>query len=37
MLRAAVLALPHRMRKTPFEDGILDKDQIEKLVNSLTM
>jgi len=25
------------MRKTPFEDGILDKDQIEKLVNSLTM
>ena len=37
MLRAAVLALPHRMRKTPFEDGILDKDQIEKLVNTLTM
>lgn len=37
MLRATVLALPHRMRKTPFEDGILDKDQIEKLVNSLTM
>lgn len=37
MLRAAVLALPHRMRKTPFEDGILDKEQIEKLVNSLTM
>lgn len=37
MLRAAVSALPHRMRKTPFEDGILDKDQIEKLVNSLTM
>ena len=37
ILRAAVLALPHRMRKTPFEDGILDKDQIEKLVNSLTM
>lgn len=37
MLRAAVLALPHRMRKTPFEDGILGKDQIEKLVNSLTM
>lgn len=37
MLRAAVLALPHRMRKTPFEDGILDKDQIEKLINSLTM
>ena len=37
MLRAAVLALPHRMRKTPFEEGILDKEQIEKLVNSLTM
>ena len=37
ILRAAVLALPHRMRKTPFEDGILDKEQIEKLVNSLTM
>jgi Mg-chelatase subunit ChlI len=37
MLRAAVLALPHRMRKTPFEDGILDEEQIEKLVNSLTM
>ena len=37
ILRAAVLALPHRMRKTPFEDGILDEEQIEKLVNSLTM
>ena len=37
MLRAAVLALPHRMRKTAFEHGILDEEQIEKLVNSLTM
>lgn len=37
ILRAAVLALPHRMRKTPFEDGILDEEQIEKLVNSLAM
>ena len=37
ILRASVLALPHRMRKTPFEDGILDEEQIEKLVNSLTM
>lgn len=37
MLKAAVLALPHRMRKTPFEDGILDKEQIKKLIDSLTM
>ncbi|WP_022818750.1 ATP-binding protein [Fusobacterium russii] len=37
MLRAAVLALPHRMRKTPFEDGILDEAQIEKLMDSLSI
>ena len=37
MLRAAALALPHRMRKTPFEDGILDSAQIEKLINNLSM
>ena len=35
MLRAAVLALPHRMRKTPFEDGILEESKIEKLIKSL--
>lgn len=35
MLRAAVLALPHRMRKTPFEDGVLDEAELEKLVENL--
>lgn len=35
MLRAAVLTLPHRMRKTPFEDGILEESKLEKLIESL--
>ena len=35
MLRAAVLALPHRMRKTPFEDGVLEESKLEKLIESL--
>lgn len=37
ILRAAVLALPHRMRKTPFEDSVLDEKQIEKLVDNLSI
>ncbi|MCB8564291.1 ATP-binding protein [Fusobacterium ulcerans] len=35
MLRAAVLTLPHRMRKTPFEDGVLEENKLEKLIESL--
>lgn len=35
MLRAAVLTLPHRMRKTPFEDGVLEESKLEKLIESL--
>lgn len=35
MLKAAVLALPHRMRKTPFEDGVLEESKLEKLIESL--
>lgn len=37
MLKAASLALPHRMRKTPFEDGNLDEFQIEKLIEELSV
>ena len=35
MLRAAVLTLPHRMRKTPFEDGVLEESKLEKLIENL--
>lgn len=35
MLRAAVLTLPHRMRKTPFEDGVLEESKLERLIESL--
>lgn len=35
IFEAAMLVLPHRMRKTPFEEGILNRDELEKLVNSL--
>ena len=35
MLKAAVMCLPHRMRKTPFEDGILEESRIEKLIDEM--
>lgn len=35
MLKAAVMCLPHRMRKTPFEDGILEESRVEKLIDEM--
>ncbi|MEG1450593.1 MAG: AAA family ATPase [Cetobacterium sp.] len=35
ILKAAKLAIPHRMRKTPFEDSKLSLESLEKLVESL--
>ena len=35
ILKAAKLAIPHRMRKTPFEDSKLSMESLEKLVESL--
>lgn len=33
LLIAARLALPHRMRRSPFEEGTVDLEQIEQMVN----
>ena len=30
--QAAILVLPHRMRKTPFEDGVLNESTIDKIL-----
>ena len=30
--QAAVLVLPHRMRKTPFDSGVLDEETIDRLL-----
>ena len=35
VLKAAKLAIPHRMRKTPFEDSKLSLESLEKLVENL--
>lgn len=35
MLEAAKLALPHRMRRRPFEDGILDFSKVEEIIASV--
>lgn len=35
VLKAAKLAIPHRMRKTPFEDSKLSVESLEKLVENL--
>lgn len=35
ILKATQLAVPHRMRKTPFEDSNLSMEHLEKLVESL--
>lgn len=33
--KAAIMALPHRMRRKPFEEGILDRETIRRLLKSL--
>ncbi|MEG0398112.1 MAG: magnesium chelatase ATPase subunit I, partial [Cetobacterium sp.] len=35
ILRAAVLAVPHRMRKTPFSDNEFSIEAIENIINSI--
>lgn len=35
ILKAATLCLPHRMRKTPFEDSTLEVEKIEKLIEKM--
>ena len=32
--QSAVLVLPHRMRRTPFESGILDESAIDQILSS---
>ena len=32
MLEAAALVLPHRMRKRPFEEGVVEFSKVEQLV-----
>ena len=32
--QSAVLVLPHRMRKTPFDSGVLDQDAIEEILRN---
>ena len=34
---AAVLALPHRMRRKPFETGTLEREIIDQLIESLSL
>lgn len=33
--RAAIMALPHRMRRKPFEEGTLDRETLRRLLKSL--
>lgn len=35
IFKAATLALPHRMRRTPFEDSSLDERKLEELLESI--
>lgn len=35
MLEAAKLALPHRMRRRPFEEGIIDLSKVEEIIASI--
>lgn len=35
ILKAAMLCLPHRMRRTPFDDGILEESKISKLIEEM--
>lgn len=35
ILKAAIFVLPHRMRRTPFEDSNLSEEEIEKLIDNI--
>lgn len=35
VVRAAILCLPHRMRKNPFDDSILEEDEIKRLIEEM--
>ncbi|WKY46462.1 ATP-binding protein [Eubacteriaceae bacterium ES3] len=35
MMEAAELVLPHRMRRTPFEDGSFDLSRVQEIVNTV--
>ncbi|MPW24939.1 AAA domain-containing protein [Alkalibaculum sp. M08DMB] len=35
LLEAAELVLPHRMRKTPFEEGAFNVDRVSKIINEI--
>lgn len=37
MIEAAKLTLPHRMRRKPFEDGVVDFSKVEEIINELAM
>ncbi len=35
MQEAAELVLPHRLRRTPFEEGIYNFDQVEQIISAV--
>lgn len=35
MLEAAELTLPHRMRRKPFEEGVIDFSKVEEIINEM--
>lgn len=35
MLEAAELVLPHRLRRTPFEEGVYNFDKVEQIINAV--
>ncbi|MDU1443447.1 MAG: ATP-binding protein [Clostridium cochlearium] len=35
MLEAAELTLPHRMRRKPFEEGVMDFSKVEEIINEM--
>lgn len=35
IIRAATLCLPHRMRKNPFEESVLEEDKIKKIIEEM--
>lgn len=37
LLTAARLALPHRLRRKPFEEGVLDQDALDRIISAATL
>jgi len=37
MLEAAELVLPHRMRRKPFEEGVIDFSKVEEIIKEVEL